>query len=152
MTENFVDVDLIGVNGNQTEKIGEFIVFFSQVEWIMANAIFYAQISTREYSVIKNIGIIQKYFENILALSFSKKITLIKKDKIIDTRNLLEVNRYRNDIVHGFLGKRGDSLIVINKKREINFSLEGCDKNIKLLKEEATKLLNFIQSRGYKIG
>lgn len=132
--------------------IGELILLFGNVEWLIANVIFLSEIPKNEFDKIKEMPITQRYFEVLLELNFHKKLEALKETGFDITR-IKKVSNYRNILSHGLIFREGDSLSIVKlskpkvKKEELNKI--KITEDIEILKEEGGKLLEFIKAKGY---
>lgn len=147
-------IELVQIPEDIYLEIGKLILLFSHVEWLIANIVLLCEIPPTVYANIKDLSITQNYFKVLLGLNFSKKINRLS-DLGFNTSKLKEVGKYRNTFSHGIIFDGAGSLIL---KRLSNPSSIGIElqkdhilENIETLKEEAGKLIDFLESKGYKI-
>jgi len=148
---SFKEVKVTDLSNAQKGKIGELVVLFSYIEWLIANVVLLLHIPPQDYEHVGEMDLANDYFKTLLALNFSRKIDNLRSLGF-DVSNLRKIGEYRNNIVHGIMFDDGEGLISNNfaKGKNVNFSNEIIDENIKLLQEEGAKLLNFLENRGYK--
>lgn len=146
------DVKLLGISNAQMEKAGELILYFSHIEWLIANVIFYSQIPVQEYKAVKDFKIIEQALQAMFQLGFGRKLELLKSLGF-DTTTLKEVKDLRDAIAHGVLFdiKGVKTLSYLSKNQKIVFDDKDMDLKISLLRQEGGKLITFLESQGYSI-
>ena len=132
--------------------VGELVLLFAQIEWLIANALLYSEISTTDYKTIKDLPSTQVNFETFLKMKFFQKLVKLK-GMGYDTAQLEEIGDYRNLVSHGLIYKNKTFLKISSvAKKELppqELSTEKLLVNIELLKIEGGSLLDFIEGKGY---
>lgn len=133
----------------QYELVGELILLFSQVEWLLANAILI--IGTENYVSVQELDVTQKYFKTLVNLNYASKLDKIEQLGF-NVLILRKVGKYRNTISHGLLSFENDQHISKSLGRgiEVNMSEVELKINIKLIQEEGQKILNFLNAKGFR--
>lgn len=133
----------------QYELVGELILLFSQVEWLLANAILI--IGTENYVSVQELDVTQKYFKTLVNLNYTSKLDKIEQLGF-NVLILRKVGKYRNTISHGLLSFENDQHISKSLGRgiEVNMSEVELKINIKLIQEEGQKILNFLNTKGFR--
>ena len=146
-------IELLSIQEDIYQEVGKLTLLFSHIEWLIANVLLLTKMTPADYSKIEKLAIIQDHFEVLLGLIFSKKIKALK-DLGFDTSRLNTVSEYRNTLSHGIIFKSEDGFTIkrVSRPDSIGASLDKDEilKNIEILKEEGGKLLDFIETKGYK--
>jgi hypothetical protein len=146
-------IEPFSISEDVYQKIGKLTLFFSHTEWLIANVLLLGKMTPSDYSKVEKLTITQDHFEVLLGLIFSRKIKELKKLGF-DTSRLNAVSEYRNTLSHGIIFKSENGFIVkkASKPDSIWASLHEDEilKNIEILKEECGKLLDFLETKGYK--
>lgn len=137
------------ITQSQYELVGELILLFSQVEWLLANAILI--IGTENYVSAQELDVTQKYFKTLVNLNYASKLDKIEQLGF-DVSILRKVGKYRNTISHGLLSFENNQHISKSLGRgiEVNMSEVELKINIKLIQEEGQKILNFLDTKGFR--
>lgn len=145
-------VQLLDIPKDLYAPIGELILLFGNIEWLIANTIFYSEIKPSDYLKVKDLSVTQKYLLVLLKLNFSRKLELLKEAGF-DTIKLKSVGDYRNTITHGLIFKNEDIFTIKDiskpKAEEKELNIIKINADIEILKEEGGKLLEFIKIKGY---
>jgi len=134
-------------------KLGQLVLLFSHVEWLIANAILIGQIKTDDYENIKDLDFTHTYFETILKLKYSQKLDALKQCGV-DVAALRNLGRYRNKLAHGLVLKdanRSSVTLIQSKPNEFPHDLDEAtvQKEIDLLSAEGGKVYQFIRDKGF---
>ncbi len=145
-------IEIPFVERDTHSSIGELILLFGAVEWLIANILLLSEIKLFDYNNVKNLSITQKYFESLLRMNFSQKLDLLQKNNF-DISKLKEIGEYRNILSHGLIFKKENTLTIKRlsnpKAEEKELSKEKISKDIQILQKEGGRLLEFIKSKGY---
>lgn len=135
------------------KEVGELILLFASVEWLIANILLLSEIGSNEYSKVKDLSVTQKYLEVLLSMNFTRKLDYLKKAGY-DITQLKIIGHYRNTLSHGLIfGQNGLLTMKAMAKPKADhkeLSEAKVKENIDSLKLEGGKLLNFLEVKGYK--
>ena len=137
------------ITQSQYELVGELTLLFSQVEWLLANAIL--MIGTENYGSVRELDVTQKYFKTLVSLNYSSKLDKIEQLGF-NVLLLRKVGKYRNTISHGLLlfENNKHTSKSLGKNIEVDMSEVELKMNIKQIQEEGQKILDFLQTKGFK--
>ncbi len=141
-------VEILHIKDEVYVSIGKLILTFSQIEWLMSNAILFGKTLPHEYIKIKDLKITQEYFLVLLKLNFSRKIELLNKLGF-NCETLRQIGDYRNTMTHGLLFRGTVKNLSKPESNAEQLDSSNIIANINLLEKEGGKLIDFITSKGH---
>lgn len=127
-----------GITEEEYRAVGEFILLFSHLEWLIANVLRILSTPPSELTSFLRLETSQK-FEKIKELGF-------------DVNSLYAVRDFRHDLAHGILlDSEGKILRNLVKRRTADFDFDAISGHMEILKIEGGNLISFLKSKGYSL-